>query len=102
MQMIRIGIVDDEPLVLAGLKSMLSLCNEVEIVFEAGNGKKALENIETMTPDIVITDIKMPVMNGLELIDRSKSFGYHTDFIVVSSYDEFKLAQEALHVGASG
>lgn len=100
--MIKVGIADDEPLVLAGLKSMLCMCPDVEILFEATNGKKTLDMIEETTPDIVITDIKMPAMTGLELIKYSKAAGYHTDFIVVSSYDEFKLAQEALHVGACG
>lgn len=99
--MIRVGIAEDEPLVLAGLKSMLCMSSDMELVFEAGNGRRALEMIETETPDVVITDIKMPVMTGLEMIEQSKKTGYHTEFIVVSSYDEFELAREALRVGAS-
>ncbi len=67
--MYKLLIVDDEPLVQAGIKSMLNWAElNIEISGTAMNGQAALKMIEEQTPDFVITDIKMPVMSGLELI----------------------------------
>lgn len=101
--MFKIGIVDDEPLVLAGLRAMIAeLRPPVELAFEADNGSKALEAIAQTQPDLVLTDIRMPPMDGLELMRRSRLEGYTGQFVVISSYDEFKLAQEAMNAGACG
>lgn len=101
--MFKIGIVDDEPLVLAGLRAIIAeLCPPVELAFEADNGHKALEAILQTQPDLVLTDIRMPLMDGLELMRRSRMEGYAGQFVVISSYDEFKLAQEAMDAGACG
>ncbi|MCR5735202.1 MAG: response regulator, partial [Lachnospiraceae bacterium] len=65
-------IVDDEPLVQIGLKSIFDrdLKDEYEVTGSAGNGRDAFALIEKNRPDIVISDIKMPIMTGLELIDK--------------------------------
>ncbi len=102
--MYKVIIVDDEPLVQAGIKSMLN-CDKlnIEICGIAGNGEAALELIETQHPDIVICDIKMPKMSGLELIKICvKRYGYcNPVFIFLTSYEEFQLAKEALTYQAS-
>lgn len=67
--MVKVLIVDDEAVVRIGLKSMIDWkTNGFDLVGEAPNGEKALELIESQQPDIVLTDIKMPAMDGLELI----------------------------------
>lgn len=97
----KILIVDDEMLARIGIKSLIS-GNEkgYVVVGEAENGKKALEIIEELHPDIVITDIKMPVMNGIDLIKQAKELLNPPDFIVLSSYDDFDYVKQALVLGA--
>lgn len=102
--MYKILIVDDEPLVQVGIKSMIN-CEKlnVEICGVAGNGETALELIESTSPDIVLCDIKMPRMSGLELIKASnEKYGYgHPVFIFLTSYEDFHMAKEALSQQAS-
>ena len=96
--MITLLIVDDEPLVQIGIQSMLNWNSlNIEICGTALNGAHALEIIEEELPDIVLCDIKMPIMTGLELIkicrDRYEKLPL---FIFLTSYEEFSLVQEAL------
>lgn len=98
--MLKVIIVDDEAVVRIGLKSMIDWQGAgFELVGEAENGEKALALIQNQKPDIVLTDIKMPGMNGLELI----SYPYKHEkpiFIVLSSYDDFHYVKGALKAGA--
>ncbi len=96
--MYKLLIVDDEPLVQVGIKSMLPWSTMgIEIAGIAANGKAALEIIEKDHPDIVITDIKMPIMSGLELAEEcQKRFDGKPYFIVLTSYEDFELARRAL------
>jgi len=97
--MYKLFIVDDEPLVQAGIKSMLNWAElDIEICGSASNGQIALNMIRSLSPDIVITDIKMPVMDGLELLRQSRAeFGYKWPvFILLTSYEDFQLAKEAV------
>lgn len=97
--MYKLLIVDDEPLVQAGIKSMLNWSEMgIEICGTAMNGQVALKIIEEASPDIVITDIKMPVMNGLELARVCyERYGIrHPVFIILTSYEDFHMAKEAL------
>lgn len=96
--MIKLLIADDEPLVQIGLKSMLNWSDYgIEICATAINGAQALEMIEKYSPEIVITDIKMPVMTGLELAKICRErFGKLPLFIVLTSFEEFHLVKEAL------
>ena len=82
--MYRLLIVDDEPLVQIGLKTMLAKehADDIEIIGTASNGKEAWDIIEKERPEIVIADIRMPVMTGLELLKRSnEQFGNVPAFI---------------------
>jgi two-component system response regulator YesN len=100
--MYKLMIVDDEPLVQVAIKSMLNWGDlGIEICATARNGKEALEAIKREKPDIVITDIKMPVMDGLELIaECRKLYEIPPVFIVLTNYDEFGLVQQALRMDA--
>lgn len=97
--MYKLLIVDDEPLVQVGIKSMLNWSElNIEVIGTAVNGQTAFKMIEEQTPDIVITDIKMPVMNGLELIRRCRErFGSERPcFIILTSYEDFHMVKEAI------
>ncbi|WP_313131688.1 response regulator transcription factor [Anaerocolumna sp.] len=100
--MYRIMLVDDEPLILAGITSLINWEDHAcTIVGRATNGQQALEQIIELQPDIIITDIKMPVMNGLELIAKCKEEKLDFSFVVLTNLEEFELAKKALTLGAS-
>ena len=94
----RLLIVDDEPLVQIGLKSMIARdFPEIETVGSASNGREALELIGQLHPHIVIADIRMPILSGLELLQESqKQYGPIPVFIMLTSYEEFDLVRQAL------
>jgi len=90
-------IVDDEPMILKGLKKIIPWEEfGIEIRGEAGNGEAALEIAKIINPDIVITDIRMPGMNGLELIDKLNKLENKPYIIILSGYDDFNLVKKAL------
>lgn len=98
----RVLIVDDELVVRIGLKSII--CWEdhgYELVGEADNGADALLAIFNTQVDIIITDVKMPRMDGITLIRELKKLEHPPKIIVLSSYDDFGLVREALKLGAS-
>lgn len=95
--MFKLLIVDDEPIVRLGLKTTIDWeKNDVSVVGEAQNGKNGLEKALSLKPDIIITDIKMPVMNGLEMIRKIRDANLPCHFIVLSGYGEFEYAKTAL------
>lgn len=99
--MYRIMIVDDEPLILAGIASLLDWEeHQCKIVGKASNGQQALAQMETLQPDIVITDIKMPAMDGITFMKTAMERGDTASFILLTNLEEFSLAKEALHLGA--
>ena len=87
MDRIRILFVDDEAIVREGLKKCIDWeVNGFEVVGAAENGEKALEYLRQLSVNIVVTDIKMPVMDGLELIRNSRESGYDSKFLILSRY----------------
>lgn len=94
-------IVDDEPLILAGVLSLINWEeHQCKIVGKATNGQQAFNLMEELKPDIVITDIKMPVMNGIELLSECTKAGYTSKFIILTNLEEFGLARQAISLGA--
>src|SRR4051812_16788569 len=75
----------------------LNMC----VIGQAEDGEEALEIFSQHEPDLILTDIKMPFMDGLELVERVKEKNPDTYFIIISGYDEFKYAQKAVKLGAN-
>lgn len=97
----KVVFIDDETLVKVGLRSMLDWeKEEFEIEGEASNGCEGLELILNTQPDLVITDITMPEMDGIEMMQRVKESEQDPIFIVLSSYDQFELVKRAMQLGA--
>ena len=97
----RVVIADDEGVILQGLKKLIDWKSlEVELVGEARDGQRLKEVIEETKPDIVIADIMMPHMTGLEVIRWYYETHSHAKFIFISGYEEFSYAKEALKNGA--
>lgn len=99
--MYKMLLVEDEPIVRLALKSLVDWNSYgFDEVLEASNGKKALEIMTARGDiDIVITDINMPVMNGIELIEEGKKLRGDTEFLVLSAYDDYPLVRSAFKLG---
>lgn len=101
--MYKILIADDEELIRKGLISRIDDNGfQFEKIIEASNGREALELIEINKPHIVITDVRMPQIDGIELIRRAKEAHPDIRFIIISGYAEFEYAEQALNMGVSG
>ncbi len=95
-------LVDDDSLARIGIKSMVDFSTHgYTIIGEADNGQKALQMIEASPPDIVLCDVKMPGLDGVQLLDAVRSEGIHSSFIMLSSHDDFQYVKEALVNGAT-
>lgn len=93
-------IVDDEPIIRFGLSTCIDWEKEdLSLIGEAANGEAALGLIRDRGVDILITDIKMPLMDGLELTRKAKEFIPHLKVVLVSSYNDFEYAREAVKLG---
>lgn len=94
-------IVDDQKKIREGLRTMIE---QMQLPFDrielAGNGKEASAKLRQNDFDVVMVDIRMPIMDGLELMAEARAIGLETLFIVVSGYDDFSYAQKAMEYGA--
>ncbi len=96
----RILIAEDELLERKAMKKFIQEnFKDMEVVGEAVNGRKAIELAKEMEPDIIFMDIKMPGINGLEAIEKIHEMRPKTKFILVSAYDTFDYAKQAMQFG---
>jgi DNA-binding NarL/FixJ family response regulator len=102
MDKIKVLIVDDHPMVLEGMRSMLAQINFVHISGTAGNAYEAIEIIKTTSPDIVITDINMPEISGIELTLKIKKEFPAIKIIAMSTFKERSYISQMIQNGASG
>jgi len=98
----RMMIIDDEPLVRQGLQKLIPWeVHGVSICAEASNGEEGLSILLAQKPDLVILDIRMPGLDGVEVAQQARGAGYDGKFIVLSGYADFSYAQHAIAFGAS-
>lgn len=100
--MIKVMIADDQEIVRAGLKMILSLHEEIEIVGEASNGEELLRMIERKTPEVVLMDIRMPVMNGIEATKLLKEKYPGIKIVILTTFNEDQYIFKGLQYGADG
>jgi len=98
---ISVLIVDDHPMVREGLRSMLSAPG-IQVVGDAKSGQEALELINTLQPDITLLDIRMPDMNGIQVLEAIKTTNSPTLVIMVTTYKNISYLLRSLAAGASG
>lgn len=102
MSVYRVMVVDDEPTAVNLIKTIIEKkCEQFQVSDIAYDGREALEKMEADVPDVLITDIQMPVMNGLRLIEKAKELYPDMLTVVVSGYQEFEYAKEAMHFGVT-
>ena len=102
MTAIRVILGDDHVLVRAGVRALLQKISDVEVVGEASNGREILELAHQHQPDLVLTDIAMPGLNGLETVSRLKKDLAHLKVIMLSMHTNEEYVRWALESGASG
>jgi DNA-binding NarL/FixJ family response regulator len=102
MKRIRILLVDDHAVVRQGFKMILSAESDMEIVGEAGNGREAVELAEQLRPDIVVMDVAMPELNGIEATRRLLASTPHARVIALSMHKDSVYVREILRAGARG
>jgi two-component system response regulator YesN len=101
--MIRLAVFDDEFVVVEGVKAILKKMHlNYEVVGVAYDGISALDVIKEVQPDVIMTDIRMPGMDGLQMIDSAKAIVPDAIFIVISGFQEFEYARTALNLGVVG
>lgn len=94
-------LADDEELILKRLENAVDWPQlNIRLVALAQNGKDALDAVLSHQPDLAVIDVRMPELSGLEVIRRTRKAGIQTDFIILSGYDDFSYAQEAIRYGA--
>jgi DNA-binding NarL/FixJ family response regulator len=100
--MIRVLICDDQAVVCEGLNAILSTAPGIEVAGLANNGQEALQQVERLHPDVVLMDLKMPVMNGIQATRsiRAQFPGVHV--LVLTTYDLDEWVFDAIHSGAAG
>jgi DNA-binding NarL/FixJ family response regulator len=99
---IRVLLVDDHALVRAGIRALIEMIEAVDVVGEAGNGADALRSIERLDPHIVLLDITMPDMNGLDVLQRITASFAGVRVIILTMHEAREYAVQALHFGAAG
>ena len=100
MEAIRILLVDDHQVVREGLRRMLELESDFKIVGEAAEAKEALNQAESLTPEIILMDIKMPGSDGIELTREVRKISPSSNIIMMTLYDEY--LSQAIEAGAVG
>ncbi|MUK88410.1 response regulator [Ornithinibacillus sp. L9] len=100
--MIRILLAEDQVMVRQGLKMMIESDDEMKVAGEANNGKEAVSLCETRAFDIVILDIRMPVMDGIEAAKIIQSRWPNTKILILTTFDDDNYVLESLRIGVSG
>ena len=100
--MIRVCLVDDQTLVRQGVRSLLALDGGIEVVGEAADGKQALTLIPQCAPDVVLMDMRMPAMSGLEALQALAALRALPPTIILTTFDDDQLVLAGLKAGAKG
>ena len=100
MDVIRIFLVDDHQIAREGLRRMLELEPDLRVVGEVGDAKEALTQVEALSPDVILMDIKMPGVDGIELTRQVKEKHPSCNIIMLTLYDEY--LTQAIGAGAAG
>lgn len=99
---IKVFLVDDQTLVRQGVRSLLALADNIEVVGEAADGRAAVERIPDAAPDVVLMDMRMPVMSGLEALQMLASQQQLPPTIILTTFDDDQLVLAGLKAGARG
>lgn len=100
--MIKVVVADDQTLIAEGLKLLLSREPDIEVVGLAGHGLEAIRLVESLQPDVLLLDIRMPELDGVETIRRLKDMGETVNIIILTTFDDDRYIHEGMSLGAKG
>lgn len=100
--LVNVVIIDDHAIVRQGIKQLLELDESIKVVGEAGDGVIGLETIKQVEPDIILLDINMPNMNGLEVLRKLKEKRIHSKVLILTIHNEVEYLLKAVDIGADG
>lgn len=99
---ISIMIADDHVLMREGIKQLLELEQDIDVIAQAGDGKEAVDMALKFNPDVLLLDINMPNMNGIEVLRRLKDLGANSKIIMLTIHEDREYLFETMKIGASG
>ena len=102
MAKIRLMIVDDHEIVRLGMRALFELESDITVVGEASNGAEAVAKVGVLDPQVILMDVRMPNMNGVEACRDIKSTYPHVYVLMITSHDDAKAAEDSILAGASG
>lgn len=102
MNRVKVLLADDHQIIVDGLKSLLNNSEDIKVAGEANNGREALKIIENIEVDIVLMDIDMPVMNGIETLKEIRRRGLDVKVIILSMHNEAGMIKNLIALGADG
>ena len=99
---LRVLLVDDQTLVRQGIHSLLALSDEVQVVAQAEDGSQVIEQVQQHSPDVILMDIRMPKMNGIEAVKALVAENIATPVLMLTTFDDHQLVLDAIQAGAKG
>ncbi len=102
VKMIRVAIADDHPIVRDGLKKLLALESDVEVIGEAGDGRAVIELVQQTDPDVLLLDLRMPNLDGLQALQTIQQTNKRTRVIILTASDDKNEFVQAMKLGCSG
>ena len=100
--MIQVVLADDHNLVRQGIRSLLEGAADIEVIAEAENGQEAVELVRELSPDVLVTDINMPRLNGIQVAEQIQKLGLVTQVVILTMYTSPTLVKQALRRGVKG
>ena len=99
---VKVMLADDHALMREGIKHLLEFDGSIEVIDEANNGKECLEKLEKIEPDILLLDINMPDMNGIEVLEELKKQNKNIKILMLTVHSEVEYLIKAIDIGANG
>ncbi len=86
--MVRVCLADDQALVRSGIRALLEASGQVEVVADEANGADIIDHVMRLRPDVIILDVRMPKLDGIETLKQLKAHDDHTPVILLSTFDD--------------
>lgn len=100
--MIQVVLVDDQALVRAGIRGLLDLTEDIRVIAEGTNGEEALSLVASLAPDLLLLDIRMPVMSGIQVVQTLSANNMLLPIILLTTFDDDEALLQGMHGGAKG
>ena len=100
--MLKVLLVDDQKLIRDGIKSLLALSGNIDVVGECADGSTVIASCQQLKPDVVLLDLSMPVMNGVQTLSALKQAGETVPVLILTTFDEHDLVLQSISLGARG